>query len=68
MERKDLSKFGKGSPKEHFCEIILKSVHWFRRRSCFKHFSIYNPGGHFVQRSVTVCAILVEGHLRNMHV
>ena len=25
------SNFGRGSPKEEFCEIILKSVHWSRR-------------------------------------
>ena len=25
-------------PKEHFCEIILKSVHWSRRRSHLKVF------------------------------
>ena len=30
--------FGSGSPKEHFCEIILKSGHWPRRRCCLKVF------------------------------
>ena len=30
-ERNDLSKFDRGSPKEHFCEIFLKLVHWSRR-------------------------------------
>ena len=38
MERKDFSDFGRGSPKEHFCEIILKSVHWSRRRRHLKVF------------------------------
>ena len=28
---KDFSNFGRWSPKKHFCEIILKSVHWSRR-------------------------------------
>ena len=32
------SNFGRGSPMEHFCEIILKSGHWPRRRCCFKVF------------------------------
>ena len=26
-----LSNFGRGLPKEHLCEIILKSGHWPRR-------------------------------------
>ena len=30
--------------------------------------SIFNFGGHFVQRSGTVCAILVEGIVRNISV
>ena len=55
-----LSNFGRGLAKKHFCEIISKSVHRFNRRSCLKLFSIYSPGGHFVQQSRTVCAILVH--------
>ena len=35
-----LNKIGTGSPKEHFCKIILKSVQWFRTRRFLK-FSIY---------------------------
>ena len=31
-ERNHFSNFGRGSLKEHFCETILKSVHWSRRR------------------------------------
>ena len=30
-ERNDLSNFGRGSPKEHFCEFFLKSGHEIRR-------------------------------------
>ena len=30
--------FWKGSPKEHSCEIILKSDHWFLRRRFFKNY------------------------------
>ena len=68
MKPNSLSVFGRELPKEHSCEIISKSVHWFSRRSSLKLFSIYSPGGHFVQRSGMVRAILVDGHLRNMHV
>ena len=28
-------------PKEHFCEIILKSVHWYMRRSHLKVFLFF---------------------------
>ena len=35
-----LNNLGIGSPKEHFCKIILKSVQWFRTRRFLK-FSIY---------------------------
>ena len=55
-----------GSFKEHSCVIILKSADWPRRRCYFTSFSIFSSGGHFVQRSGTILAILVEGHLRNI--
>ena len=54
MEWNCLSNFGRGLAKEHFCEIISKSVHRFSRLSCLKKISIYSPGGHFVQQSGTV--------------
>ena len=38
MEQNDFSNFGKGSHKEHFFEIILKSGHWSRRRCHLKVF------------------------------
>ena len=34
----------------------------------FKGFSIFRSGGHFVQQSGTVLAILVKGHQRNISV
>ena len=37
--QKGLNNLGRGSPKEHFCEIILKWVQWFRTRRFLK-FSI----------------------------
>ena len=35
-----LNNLGRGSPKEHFCKIILKSLQWFRTRRFFKVFHI----------------------------
>ena len=32
------SNFGKGSPKEHFCEIIFKLVYWSRSKCHLKFF------------------------------
>ena len=34
----------------------------------FKGFSIFSFGGHFVQQSGTILAILVEGHPKNISV
>ena len=50
-EQNHFSNFGRGSSKEHFCEIILKSTHWPWRRGRLKGFSIFSSGGHFVQQS-----------------
>ena len=33
--------FGKVAQEEHFCEIILKSDHWPKRRWCSKVFFFY---------------------------
>ena len=67
MERNDFSNFGRGSPKEDFCEFILKSFHW-SRRCHLKVLSIFSSDGHFVQWSETILAILVEGHPRKISV
>ena len=48
MEWNAFSNFGRGSPKEHFRKIILKSVQWSRRRCHLKVFSIFSSGCHFV--------------------
>ena len=52
------SNFGRGSPKEHFCKIVLKLTHWPRRR-CYLNvfFSIFSSDGRFVQRSGSTMAI-----------
>ena len=56
------------SPEYHWNQIISKSVHRFSGRRRLKLFSIYSPGGHFVQQSGMVCAIFVDSHLRNVNV
>ena len=61
------SNFGKGALEKHFCEITLQSGHWHGRCQ-LKVFSIFSSGGHFVQRSGTILAILVEGHSRSIPV
>ena len=40
-EQKHFSSFGKGSPKKHFYEIILKSGHWSRRKCHLKIFFLF---------------------------
>ena len=57
-----------GLPKEHFCEIIIKSNKWPMRKCRFKTFSILSSGGHFVQQSRTISALLVKGRQRNISV
>ena len=59
-----LCNFGRGYQEEQFCEIILNMDQWFRR-CLLKIFLIWSSGGHFVQWSKTICAILVEGSIRN---
>ena len=43
-------------------------MHWLRKEKLFKGFSIFSSGGHLVQRSWTIWAILVDSHLRNIPV
>ena len=56
------------SPGYHWNQIISKPVHRLSRRSRLKLFSIYSPGGHFIQQSETVWAFIVDSHLKNMSV
>ena len=61
MKRNNFSNFGRGSPKKHFCESSLKSAIGLGGEVILR-FSIFGSSGHFVQWSVTILAILVEGH------
>ena len=65
MERNDFRNIGRGSPKKDFCETILKSGYWFRRKCYLKFVLALAP---FVQQSGTISAILIEGHLRKISV
>ena len=38
VQQNHLSNDGRGSPKEHFCEIIMILGHWPARRCCLKVF------------------------------
>ena len=64
MEHNHFSNFPRRLHKEYFCEIILKSGHWPRRRCGLNVFpflalvAIFSAG--------TILAIFVEGHLRNI--
>ena len=42
------------------CEFVLNLDQWFRRKCLLKVFLIWSSDSPFVQRSVTICAILVE--------
>ena len=64
-ERNHLCNFIRGHYEEQFCEFILNLGLWFRRRCLLKIFPIRSSGGPFVKRSRTICAILVEGIMRN---
>ena len=60
-----LCNFGRGYQEEQFCEIILNLDQCFRRRCVSKIYLIWSSGSPYVQRSGTICAILVEGITRN---
>ena len=53
MQRKGLSKFGRGTPREHACIMYFK-IHPLVQEKSFKDFSIFSSGGHLVQWSETV--------------
>ena len=60
-----LSNFDRWSPKEHFCDYFeIRPL--VQEEMSFKGFSIFSSGGHFIQCSGTILAILVEGHQKNI--
>ena len=65
MEWHHLCNFGRGYYGEQFCDIILNSDQWFSRRCLLTIVIIWISGGLLVQRSESLCAILVESIMRN---
>ena len=47
------------------CEMILNLNQWFMMKCSLKVFLIWSSGSPFVKQRVTICAILVEGIMRN---
>ena len=64
-DRNHLCNFNRRHHEKQFCEIILNLDQWLRRKCRLKVFLIWSSGSPYVQRSVTICAILVEGFMRN---
>ena len=65
VERNHSCNFGRPY-KEQVFEIIMNLDQWFRCH--LKRLLIKSSGGPFVQWSGTICAILVEGIMENIHV
>ena len=60
-----LCHFDRGYYEEQFSEISLNLDQWFGSRCLLTIFLIWSSGGTLVQRSGTICAILVDGIMRN---
>ena len=63
MEHNHLYNFGRRHHEEHLCEIILNLDQSFKR--CHLKIFLSRTLLALVQRSGTICAILVEGIMRN---
>ena len=64
VEQNHVCNFGRRHHEEQFCKKKLNLDQWLRKRR-LKIFLIWSSGGTFVQQSGTICAILVEGIMRN---
>ena len=67
-ERNHLCNFGRGHYEKRFCELISYLGQWFRRRCLLKIILMWSSGSPIVQRSGTICAILLEGIMKNIRV
>ena len=64
--RNHFSNFGRRSPKKQFCDLNYFEIGPLAYEDMsFKSSSIFSSGGHFVERSGTILAILIEAHSRN---
>ena len=66
VRQNHLCNCGRGLYEKHFCEIILSLDQWFKRYSLKIFLSTARDSGPFVWLSGTICAILVEGNMRNI--
>ena len=64
-EQNHLCNYGRRHHEIQICEIILNLVQWFLIRCHLKIFLNWSSGSPFIQRSGSICAILVEGIMRN---
>ena len=62
-KQKGLCNFGRRHNEEYFCKIILNLN---QEEMLNIDISILSSGGHFVQWRIMVCAVLVEGIMRNV--
>ena len=65
VQQNHLCNFERGHHGKYSCEVIWNLEQWFKRRCRSKTFLIWISDSPFVQRSVTIRAILVEGIMRN---
>ena len=65
MEWNHLCTIGRRHHEEQACEINFNLNKWLRRKGHLKVFLIGISGSPFVQRSITICAVLVGGIQRN---
>ena len=63
-EHKHLCNFGRMHHEEQFYGIILNLDQWFRMKCRLNIYLIWSSGSPFVQRTGSICVILVEGIMR----
>ena len=58
VQKKRLCNFGSEHYYKHFCETIIQRRPVFKEEMPFKNISMFLSGGHFVQQSRAIWAIL----------
>ena len=66
VQLNDLSNSDRGHHEEDFCENILNSDQWFRRRCHLNDISYLELLSTCIHRSKTICVILVECIMRHI--
>ena len=65
MDQNHLNNFGRGSPKDHLCEIILKLDQGFRRSCHLSQLFTDDDGRRDEDRSQKLTCHYVTGELKN---